>query len=128
MRRILISILVLLGLFMVGCKEQSEGDKYYIQGIKAEQNMQYETAISSFARSLQFNREDAVTWYAKGRCHLLLLMQMSLVDSVSAERDVKIMGNMNKARECFKRSDQWGFQTSSEVDSLQVWLLRSLKD
>jgi len=118
----MIVLIILVFLIIMGCEKKNEGDNYYVQGIKAEQNMQYETSISLFAKSLQFNREDAVTWYAKGRNHLLLAMQIALVDSVSDVQNVRILGNMSKATECFKRAHQWGFHSSAEVDSLQIWL------
>lgn len=128
MKSKLVMIVILTGLFLLGCKETNESEKYKAAGIKAEQNMQYEEAISAYAKSLQFSREDAGTWYDKGRCHLLLAMQIALVDTVSVGRELKISGNMNTARECFKRSEQWGLQSSSAVDSLQVWLLRSIQE
>ena len=122
MRKVITVLSIAIILLIVGCEKKSEGDSYYVKGIKAEQNMQYEMSISHFAKSLQFNREDAVTWYAKGRNHLLLSMQIALVDSVSDVQNVRIMGNMSKANECFKRAQQWGFRSSGEIDSLQIWL------
>lgn len=126
MRKVFILLLIAAGFIFNGCKEVEDSERFYLEGIKAEHNMDYDKAIGLYAKSLQYNREDPITWYAKGRCHLLLTMQTALVDSADSQREIKLMGNLSKAGDCFKRSRQWGYRPSSEVDSLKIWLNRRL--
>lgn len=126
MTRKFILFLVLI-VVIIGCEKTSEFDKYYKLGIRAEHQLQYDKAISYYAKALQYNREAPSPWYAKGRCHLLLLMQTALTDSATMERNIKISSNLSKARECFKRSEQWGLIPSAEVDSIQVRLERRFR-
>jgi len=61
-----ILILVIGIVLLAGCQKPDETEGYYIKGLKAEQDMQYEMAIAHYAKALTFNRQDALTWYAKG--------------------------------------------------------------
>ena len=117
-----ILILVIGIVLLVGCQKNDETAGYYIKGVKAEHDMQYEEAIAYYARALTFNRQDALTWYAKGRSHLLLAMSEYFMQEPSDATTTQIKGNLSKAQDCFRRAQQWGYTASIEVDTLQVKL------
>lgn len=126
MNKNVILIVVLFIALLAGCHKAEESEGYYIRGMKAEQDMQYETAIAHYARALTFNRQDALTWYAKGRSHLLLAMSDYFMNETSNERTMRIKGNLSKAKDCFRRAQQWGYTASVELDTLQVKLQENL--
>lgn len=117
-----ILILVIGIVLLAGCQKPDETEGYYIKGLKAEQDMQYEMAIAHYAKALTFNRQDALTWYAKGRTHMLLAMSDYFMNESSDETTTHIKGNLSKAQDCFRRAQQWGYTSSIEVDTLQVKL------
>ncbi|MCF7913300.1 MAG: hypothetical protein K9M99_12285 [Candidatus Cloacimonetes bacterium] len=122
MYKYVIMIVIVSIMLLAACQKTDETEGYYIRGMKAEQDMQYETAIAHYAKALTFNRQDALTWYAKGRSHLLLAMSDYFLNEANEERTMRIQGNLSKARDCFRRAQQWGYTSSAELDTLQVRL------
>jgi len=121
-----ILIVVISIVLFAGCQKPDETEGYYIKGLKAEQDMQYEMAIANYAKALTFNRQDALTWYAKGRTHMLLAMSDYFMLEPSDEVTTGIKGNLSKAQSCFSRAQQWGYTSSIEVDTLQVKLQKEM--
>jgi tetratricopeptide (TPR) repeat protein len=126
MNKYAIMIVIVSIILLAGCQKTDETEGYYIRGMKAEQDMQYETAIAHYAKALTFNRQDALTWYAKGRSHLLLAMSDHFMNDDSDEKTMRIKGNLSKAQDCFRRAQQWGYTASIELDTLQVKLQENL--
>lgn len=120
--KLLILLIVTCLMLLSGCRETSENQEYYYSGIRAEHQMKYSQAIEHYAKALTYNRQDAVTWNAKGRCHLLLAMQSYFLEQESNVREVRIKGNLSKAQDCFRRALQWGYTPSADIDSLKVHL------
>lgn len=116
-------LIIVFGIIVLtGCQKQDDSNRFYFEGIKAEQNMQYEAAIASYAKALTYNRQDATAWYAKGRTHLLMAMTDYFMQDPGDETTNHIKGNLSKAQDCFRRAQQWGYTASIEVDTLQVKL------
>jgi tetratricopeptide (TPR) repeat protein len=122
MNRTMLFMLVIGVLIFAGCRETDENREYYLRGLRAEQNMQYEDAITHYAKALTFDLQDELTWHAKGRCHLLLAMSSYFLFEESENRNLQIEGNLSKAGDCFRRAEQWGYTTSIKTDTLFIKL------
>jgi len=118
MKRILIISLIIIIFCLAACKKQSENEQYYFRGVKAERSMNYEGAIAHYAKALTFNRQDAISWFAKGRCHLLLAMSENFLLTNEEIKISRIKSNLSKADDCFRRAQQWGYRTTAESDTL----------
>ncbi len=126
MYKIIILSLIISILLLAGCKDPDENRQYYFKGFKAEQDMQYDTAISYYAKALSFDMQDAVSWHSKGRCHLLLVMTQYFMEEDTELRDGRIKGNLSKAQDCFRRAQQWGYNQSAKADTLNIKLQETL--
>ncbi len=126
MNKIIILVLVTSILLLAGCKDTDENRQYFYKGFKAEEDMQYDIAISHYAKALSFDMQDAVSWYSKGRCHLLLAMTEYFMNEDTELRNGRIKGNLSKAQDCFRRAQQWGYRNSAEVDTLNIKLQETL--
>lgn len=122
MDKIIIILAILSIILLSGCHEPSENEQYYYRGVKAEHEMQYDVAIEHYAKALTFNRQDPHSWYAKGRCHLLLAVHSYFMEEPGNLREVRIQGNLTKADDCFRRAAQWGYPATASSDTLRVKL------
>jgi tetratricopeptide (TPR) repeat protein len=122
MKKIMAGFFLAALLMTFGCREKDENREFYFRGVKAEHQMQYDKAIELYAKALTYNRQDAISWNAKGRCHLLLVMSSYFLAEDSSVREVRIKGNLSKAQDCFRRAQQWGYSNSAETDLLEATL------